>query len=151
MLAAGDVDAVLHPEILRPFAERDPRVARLFPDYKRVEIEYYRRTGIFPIMHVTAIRKEIADEHPWAAQSLMRAFEESKQIAYRRLENPRIVPLAWYREAWEEQLNLLGSDPWEYGLGARNRNNLETAIGYSHECGLISCRPTLEQLFLGAN
>lgn len=150
MLAAGEVDAVLHPEILRSFAAGDPRIVRLFPDYKRVEIDYYRRTGIFPIMHVTAIRNEIADRHPWIAASLMRAFEEAKQIAYERLENPRIVPLAWYREAWEEQHALLGPDPWEYGLRAANRKNLETAIGFSHECGLISRRPALEELFLDA-
>lgn len=148
MLVEGELDAVLHPEILRPFAQGDPRVGRLFPDYKRVEIDYYRRTGMFPIMHVTAIKTEIADEHPWVAASLTRAFEEAKQVAYRRLENPRIVPLAWYREAWEEQRALLGPDPWEYGLGPANRKTLETAIGYSHECGLICRRPEVEELFL---
>lgn len=148
MLSEGEVQAVLHPEILDVFAQGDPRVGRLFPDYKQVEIDYYKRTGIFPIMHITAIKKEIADEHPWVAPVLMRAFEEAKKVAYRRLENPRIVPLAWYREAWEEQRDLLGPDPWEYGLGPANRKNLETAIGYSHECGLISRRPEVEELFL---
>ncbi len=149
MLAEGAVDAVLHPEILEPFAKGDKRVKRLFPDYKQVEIDYYKRTGIFPIMHVTAIKKEIADAHPWVAESLMRAFEDAKQAAYERLENPRIVPLAWYREAWEEQRELLGPDPWEYGLGEANRHNLETAIGYSHESGLTGRRMELDELFLG--
>ena len=99
-------------------------------------------------MHVTAIKKEIVEEHPWAPMNLMRAFEDSKQLAYRRMENPRIVPLAWYREAWEEQQELLGPDPWEYGLGERNRHNLETAIGYSADCGLIGRRMEVDELFL---
>lgn len=148
MLAEGEVQAVLHPDVLLPFQQGDPRVARLFPNYKDDEIAYYKKTGIFPIMHVTAIKKEIVEEHPWAPMNLMRAFEDSKQLAYRRMENPRIVPLAWYREAWEEQQELLGPDPWEYGLGERNRHNLETAIGYSADCGLIGRRMEVDELFL---
>ena len=69
----------------------------------------------------------------------------------KRMANPRIVPLAWYRDAWEEQERLLGSDPWEYGLTQRNRKVLETLVGYSHEQGLIRKRPTLEQLFLSVD
>ncbi len=65
-----------------------------------------------------------------------------------RLANPRIVPLAWYREAWEEQETILGADPWEYGLTDRNRKTLETLVGYSHEQGLIGRRIPLEELFL---
>jgi 4,5-dihydroxyphthalate decarboxylase len=64
------------------------------------------------------------------------------------MENPRIAPLAWYREAWEEQEEVLGSDPWEYGLSDRNRHTLETLIGYSYEQGLMKERLSLETLFL---
>jgi 4,5-dihydroxyphthalate decarboxylase len=63
------------------------------------------------------------------------------------MENPRIVPLAWYREAWEEQDGILGRDPWEYGLTAGNRRNLETLIGYAFEQGLISRRIGVDELF----
>jgi 4,5-dihydroxyphthalate decarboxylase len=66
----------------------------------------------------------------------------------KQMVNPRIVPLAWYREAWEEQEKLLGKDPWEYGLSERNRHTLETLVGYSYEQGLIKQRPSLEMLFL---
>lgn len=148
MLAEGEVDAVLHPDVLRPFELGDPRVGRLFPDYKKDEIEYYKKTGIFPIMHVTAIQKAIVEEYPWVPFNLMRAFNDSKQLAYKRMENPRIVPLAWYREAWEEQQEILGPDPWEYGLGEANRHNLETAIGYSADCGLIDRRMEVDELFI---
>ena len=148
MLAEGELDAVLHSDLIKPFLSKDPRVARLFPSYKEEEIAYYRKTGIFPIMHVLGLRQAVVEQHPWVAVNLFNAFSEAKAIAMRRMQNPRIVPLAWYREAWEEQEQILGRDPWEYGLTDRNRKNLETLIGYSHEQGLIKRKPLLEQLFL---
>jgi 4,5-dihydroxyphthalate decarboxylase len=151
MLAEGELDAVFHSDLIEPFLAKDPRVARLFPDHKAEEMAYYRRTGIFPIMHVTGIRKELAEAHPWLAVNLFRAFSEAKAIAMKRMANPRIVPLAWYRAAWEEQERTLGPDPWEYGLTDSNRRNLETLVGYSHQQGLIKKRPTLEQLFLNVD
>jgi len=151
MLAEGELDAVFHSDLIKPFLAKDPRVARLFPDHKAEEIAYYRRTGIFPIMHVLGIRQPLVERHSWLAINLFRAFDESKKLAMKRMANPRIVPLAWYRAAWEEQEQELGPDPWEYGLSERNRKNLETLIGYSYEQGLIKKRPTLEQLFLSVD
>jgi 4,5-dihydroxyphthalate decarboxylase len=66
----------------------------------------------------------------------------------RRLNNPRIVPLAWYREAWEEQERILGRDPWEYGLTDRNCHTLETLAGYSHDQGLTRRKMAVDELFL---
>jgi len=151
MLAEGELDAVFHSDLIRPFVAGDPRVARLFADHKAEEMAYFKRTSIFPIMHVLGIRKSLVDEHPWLAVNLFRAFNESKAIAMKRMANPRIVPLAWYRDAWEEQERIFGSDPWEYGLTDKNRKVLETLIGYSHEQGLIKKRATLEQLFLSVD
>lgn len=148
MLAEGELDAVLHPDLIKPFLAKDPRVARLFPSYKDEEIAYYRKTSIFPIMHVLGLRQALVEQYPWIAINLFNAFTEAKAIAMQRMANPRIVPLAWYRDAWEEQEKILGPDPWEYGLTDRNRKNLETLIGYSHEQGLIRQKHTLEQLFL---
>jgi len=148
MLAEGELDAVFHSDLIKPFVAKDPRVARLFPDHKAEEMTYFKRTGIFPIMHVLGIRQALTDEHPWLAVNLFRAFNEAKAIAMKRMANPRIVPLAWYRDTWEEQERVLGADPWEYGLTAKNRKVLETLVGYSHEQGLIKKRPALEQLFL---
>ena len=65
-----------------------------------------------------------------------------------QMVNPRIVPLAWYREAWEEQEQLLGNDPWEYGLGEQNRKTLENMANYSYEQGLVKNKPTIENLFI---
>ncbi len=148
LLVEGELDAVMHTDVIAPVREHDPRVKRLFTNYKDLEINYYRRTGIFPIMHITAIKREIVDQYPWVAASLQRAFEGAKQRAYERLQNPRIVPLAWYQVALEEQQALLGEDPWAYGLNENNRHNLQTLISYSHEQGLIDTRFTADELFV---
>ncbi len=151
MLAEGELDAVFHSDFIKPFLAGDPRVARLFADHKAEEMAYYARTGIFPIMHVTGLRQELAERHPWLAVNLFRAFNQAKAIAMKRMANPRIVPLAWYRAAWEEQERVLGPDPWQYGLTDKNRKNLETLAGYSHQQGLIKSKPALDELFLNVD
>jgi 4,5-dihydroxyphthalate decarboxylase len=147
MLAEGELPAMLSPDLPRRFLQGDKRIGRLFPDYKQVEIDYFRQTGIFPIMHVTAIKREIVEKHPWAATNLVKAFEKAKAIAYRRVANPRVVPLAWVRTAVEEQADILGPDPWAYGLTEANRNNLSTILRYVRMQGLISRDFTLDELF----
>jgi 4,5-dihydroxyphthalate decarboxylase len=147
MLADGDIPAMISPTIPRPFVIGDKRVGRLFPDYKQVEIDYYLETGIFPIMHVTTIRQEIVDKYPWVTTNLVKAFEASKQLAYQRVKNPRMVPLAWVRTAVEEQQDILGPDPWQYGLTDANRKNLETIQRYVHQQGMVSKLRSLEELF----
>ena len=147
MLLAGELDAIMAPGVPKEVAQRDPRVAHLWPDYKAVEMDYYRRTGLFPIMHITTVPQEIVARYPWVVESLVKAFEEAKQLAYRRLANPRIVPLAWYRTHWEEERHVLGRDPWEYGLSDINRRNYDTLAQYVHEQGMTSRRMTLEDLF----
>jgi 4,5-dihydroxyphthalate decarboxylase len=151
MLAEGELDAVLHPDLIKPLVDRDPRVGRLFPDPMAEEIRYYRKTGIFPIMHVMGLRREIVEKHPWVPINLYHAFNEAKRIAMRRLENPRIVPLVFYRDHWEEQEEIFGSDPWEYGLTERNTHNLETLVRYSHEHGMIRRKMPLDELFLSVS
>jgi 4,5-dihydroxyphthalate decarboxylase len=148
MLAEGELDAVLHASLIQPIVEQDPRVARLFPDYKNEEMVYYKKTGIFPIMHVLGIKQEIVDRHPWVPINMMQAFNRAKALAMKRMENPRIVPLAWYGAAWEEQQEFLGRDPWEYGLSDRNRRNIETLAQYAHEQGLTRRRLTADDLFV---
>jgi 4,5-dihydroxyphthalate decarboxylase len=148
MLAEGELDAVIHSSIIKPIAAGDPRVGRLFPDYKAEEIAYFKKTGIFPIMHVLGVKQEIVDKHPWVPINMFQAFQKAKAIAMARMANPRIVPLAWYREAWEEQEGILGPDPWEYGLTDRNRHTIETLAGYSHEQGLTKRRHSADDLFV---
>ena len=151
MLVEGEIDALLSPDLIRPLTAGDKRVGRLFPNYKEEEIAFYRKTGIFPIMHVVGIKQEIVERHPWVATNLFKAFEQSKALAMERMENPRIVPLAWYREGWEEQERILGKDPWEYGLEERNARNFERLVTYSHEQGLSRRRLPLDELFLNVS
>jgi 4,5-dihydroxyphthalate decarboxylase len=148
MLAEGRLDAVISPAIPEPFLRGDKRVKRLFESNKEVEIAYYKQTGIFPIMHVTAIKQEIVDKYPWVAPNLAIAFEKAKKWAYRRIENPRMVPLAVVRSTVEEQQALMGKDPWEFGLTPRNRKALETAQRYTHQQGMTSRLRPLEELFV---
>ena len=148
MLADGRIDAVLHPDLIRPLLEKDPRVARLFPDYRAEELAFYQKTGIFPIMHVLGIRRHVIARYPWVAINLFHAFDRAKSIAVKRLANPRVVPLAFYREAWEEQERIMGPDPWEYGLTDKNRHNLHTLVGYAYEQGLTRRKFALDELFL---
>ena len=148
LLLEGELDALIHPELIQPILDKDQRVTRLFPNYRELEIDYFKRTGIFPIMHTTAIKQEIVEKYPWVPINLMRAFEESKKIAYKRMENPRIVPLAWFRHFLEEQEELLGPDPWAYGLGETNTNTLEILMQYSQEQGLIGRKLSLDELFI---
>jgi 4,5-dihydroxyphthalate decarboxylase len=98
-------------------------------------------------MHVTTIKREVVDRYPWVPTNLLKAFEKAKRLAYKRVANPRMVPLAWVRTAVEEQLDVLGSDPWSYGLTPANRNNLETVQRYCHQQSLIKTIKPLDQLF----
>jgi 4,5-dihydroxyphthalate decarboxylase len=147
MLAEGEIPAMLSPVLPKLFLKRDKRIVRCFPNYKDVELDYFRKTGIFPIMHVTTIKRDIVEKYPWVPTNLVKAFEAAKNIAYRRVANPRMIPLAWVRTALEEQEQVLGPDPWAYGLGPANRKNLETVQRYTHQQGLISKQRPLDELF----
>ena len=147
MLASGELDAVIHPDLIKPMVNGDPRVGRLFPNFKEEEISFYKKTGMFPIMHVLGIKQEIVERHPWVPINMFHAFNAAKAVAMKRMENPRIVPLAWYREAWEEQEEILGKDPWEYGDTDQNRKTMDAITGYCHEQGLIGRVIPFDELF----
>jgi len=110
---------------------------------------FYRKTGMFPIMHVLGIKQEIVDRYPWVPINMFHAFNEAKAIAMKRMENPRMVPLAWYREAWEEQEQILGKDPWQYGGTDQNRKTMDAITGYCHDQGLIDRPIPFDELFVG--
>ena len=151
MLVSGELDAVIHSDIIEPYEKGDPNVGRLFDDYKGEEERYFQKTGIFPIMHVMGIKREIVERYPWIPVNLYKAFEKAKAIGMKRMFNPRIAPLAWYRHALEEQRKLLGEDPWDYGLSDANRHNLDTLVGYSHEQGMLKRQWPLDELFLSVS
>ncbi|MGW4033194.1 ABC transporter substrate-binding protein [Streptomyces sp. NPDC004838] len=149
MLDSGEIDALYTAHMPSCFARRSPNVRRLFEDYVSVEQEYYRTTGIFPIMHTVVIRQDVLAAHPWTAQSLTKAFEESKQRALDDLRETTALKYAlpWLTAAAEEAREVLGDDDyWPYGI-ERNRETLRTFIRYSHEQGLIDSRMEPDALF----
>jgi 4,5-dihydroxyphthalate decarboxylase len=148
LLVEGDIDGLISPGMPASFLRGDKSIRRLFPSYKEIEIEYYRQTRIFPIMHLVVVREAIVREHPWVAANVAHAFNEAKRLAYERVRNPRVVPLAWFTTEWEEQRSILGPDPWAYGLDEPNRTNLETLIRYTQEQGLTERRAELSELFV---
>jgi 4,5-dihydroxyphthalate decarboxylase len=148
MLDGGEIDALICAHIPTPFERRSPRVKRLFPNFREVERDYYRRTKIFPIMHTVALREDVYERHPWVAQSLVKAFSEAKKICQEsmyKLSALRYM-LPWSIAEMEEDRDLFGDDAWPYGLEA-NRHVLETLVGYAHEQGLIKKPLDVQSLF----
>jgi 4,5-dihydroxyphthalate decarboxylase len=147
MLLDGELDALIYPEIPEAFAQGDSRIRRLFPDFKQEEMDYYRKTGCFPIMHTVVIKDSVLAEHPWVARNMLIAFKESTDFAFRRMHDPRRVSMAWARELLEEQERVLGPDPWACGVPA-NLPALERMTRFSFEQGMISRQYRPEELFV---
>jgi 4,5-dihydroxyphthalate decarboxylase len=148
LLINGELDAVILTSLFPSFARGAPNVRRLFENYQDVEAAYFKKTGIFPIMHTVAMREDLWKEHPWIATSLYKAFQKSKQVAYERLNDlsPYKLSMAWFREPMAQQREVLGEDPWCDGI-EKNRHTIETLIGYLHEQGMIKERLRVEDLF----
>ena len=142
MLEDGDLDAILHPVDIS-----DERATRLFDDAKGVEQAYYRETSIFPIMHAIVLEDRLLREEPWVVQSLYDAFREAKEIGLSALDRPRELPLVWADIYTDEQREVLGEDPWEYGLTDGNVTTVETLARYAHEQGVADERYEIEDLF----
>ena len=97
MLAEGEIDALIYPDLIKPLLAGDSRVARLFPNYKAEEIDFYRKTDVFPIMHVMGIRQDIVEKYPWVPVNMyITPSRRAEAIEMERMVNPRVVPLAWY-------------------------------------------------------
>jgi 4,5-dihydroxyphthalate decarboxylase len=130
------------------FLNGSDKVKRLFPDYRQVEMAYFKKTGLFPIMHVIVIKRSIYDKAPWVAQTLYKAFCQAKEICMTELYDTNIlrVSLPWTSAAYEDTRDLMTADYWPYGLSP-NRVNLETLHSYLYEQGLIRQRLNLDELF----
>lgn len=150
MLLAGELDGAIYPDTLPSIRSGHPGVGLLFPDPKRAEIEHFRKSGLFPIMHTVVIRNSILERNPWVAVNVMQAFQQSKEMCYARLRNPRNTSLAWIDDALREQESVLGKDGWPYGL-RDNVKALEAAIRYTHDHGMIRKKPKVEELFFPAS
>ena len=148
MLARGEIDALYTARMPSTFLTAPDRVRRLFPDYEQVEKQYYRDTGIFPMMHTVAIRREVYEQHRWVAQSLYKAFVAAQRATYEDLYVTAALKamLPWLTAHVEEARALLGEDYWPYGFD-RNRQTLATFLRYHHEQGLSKRLLKPEELF----
>jgi ABC-type nitrate/sulfonate/bicarbonate transport system substrate-binding protein len=149
MLADGEIDALCTPRVPSPFAAGDPRVRRVFPDVVAAEKQYFAETGIFPIMHVVVVRRDVYDRHRWVAQSLYKALLAAKEAAYDSLYDTSALRfmLPWLTPQLEEARKLMGRDYWSYGIEGGNRKTLSTFLRYHHEQGLSARRWEPEELF----
>ena len=148
MLADGEVDAVYAPRAPSSLYTHPDRVNRLFPNYPEVEQNYYRKTKIFPIMHVLAIRREVYEKNRWVAGSLYKAFLAAMREAYEDLHETAAlkVMLPWLASHLDETERLLGKNFWPYGLEP-NVETLATFLRYSHEQGLSKRQLEPRELF----
>ncbi|MBI3375503.1 MAG: ABC transporter substrate-binding protein [Betaproteobacteria bacterium] len=147
MLDRGELDAFIAP---RPpsCAGRNSNVGWLFADPATTARDYFRRTGIFPIMHVVGVRKSLAERHPWLPAAVFKAFEQAKAIALERLADTSAskVTLPFVEEQLAAARDLMGADFWSYGV-APNRRTLETFARHHHAQGLSKRLVNLDEMF----
>jgi 4,5-dihydroxyphthalate decarboxylase len=148
MLADGDIDALHSARAPSTLHSRPKAVRRLFEDYVGVELDYFRRTRIFPIMHTVVIRRELYRKYPWIAGSLTKAFAAAQKKTYADLAETAALKamLPWLVAHVEQARREMGADWWSYGL-APNRHVLETFLRYHREQGLSKRRLSPEDLF----
>jgi len=148
MLEKGELDGIISARAPSCFLRGAPNVARMFPDYRAVEMAYYKKTGIFPIMHVIGIRRTLVERHPWLPVNVYKAFLEAKQLCMNELAQigHLYTSLPWAVAERDATVALMGEDFWSYGL-ATNKKVLDTFLRYHYEQGLSARRVTPRELF----
>jgi 4,5-dihydroxyphthalate decarboxylase len=151
MLKAGELDALFTARAPSSFLAGEPHIARLFPDTRAAEMAYYKKTGIFPIMHLVGIRKSLVERHPWLPTSVYKAFCAAKAIAMTNLRdvNALLVSLPFLEAETRETAAAMGEDFWTYGV-PENRREIAALAQYAHEQGLLEREVSIEELFAPA-
>ena len=137
LLIDGELDAVIEPNVLPSITSEDPRVRRLFPNFKEVEQQYFRDTGIFPISHVVTLQRDFVEKHPDAPIALLKAFRAARDEALNRIlgSDPQYLVISWVNAMVEEQRALMGHDYFAYNVEG-NRRPLEAVTMFAHQQGL---------------
>ncbi len=147
LLLSGECDALITAITPSAFLEGNPKIQQIFPDVRTAEMEYYRKTQIFPIMHVIAILTDVLKENPWLAKAVFEMYSKAKLEAYTNLESLESkVTLPWVTQEFEDTRRLMGKNFWKYGIEA-NRKELELIMRYVYEQGLVKRRLKFEELF----
>ncbi|TGD61097.1 ABC transporter substrate-binding protein [Tabrizicola sp. WMC-M-20] len=141
LLATGEIDALITPRPPGSFLARTGAVVRLWPEYRQAEMEYYRLSGFFPIMHCLSLRRDLAEAHPWLPVELFHAFTAAKAIALDEVQRNNFlrVSLPWIAAHYEETTALMGPNPWPYGFAA-NQKELEAMTRYATWDGLTAAK-----------
>jgi len=152
LLLSGEVDALFHAVQPKAFIQGNPKIIRLFKDSRSVEQEYFSKTGIFPIMHAVAVKKDLLENNPWLAGSIFNAYSESKTMNYNFMSKLGWAydTLPWYGQEYDETKKIMGNNFWPYGIEV-NRKVLETICRYCYEQGLIKQKISFEDLFLSTS
>ncbi len=138
LLLNGDCDALITAITPKAYLDGNPKIRRLFTDSRSAEKNYYKKTGLFPIMHAVAIRTELVKKNPWLPQAVFEMYSKSKLKAYANMEGTTAlkVTLPWVVEEFEETRKIMGKNFWTYGFEA-NRKELENVMRYVYEQGLV--------------
>lgn len=152
MLADGELDGVISARTPSCFNNGHPQIRRLFPDYRSAERDYFKKSGIFPIMHALGIRRDIYERNRWLAASLYKAFLQAKRISDAELVETTAlkVGLPWVTAEYEATTEIMGQDFWSYGV-EKNRKVLDTMARYSYEQGLAVRLLAIEEMFAEGN
>lgn len=148
LLLSGECDALITAITPRAYLEGNPKIRPLFSDVRVAEQEYFKKTGLFPIMHVVAMRTDFVKANPELPKAVFEMYGKAKKVAYANLETTTSlkVTLPWVTQEFEDTRKLMGDNFWRYGIEA-NRKELELVMRYTHEQGLAKRRLTVEELF----
>jgi hypothetical protein len=152
LLATGQIDALISADAPKAYLNNHPAVGRLFENHVDVERDYFRRTNIFPMMHLVAVKKDLTERKPEVVRAVYEGFKQSKAVCEQRLVdgmtfNNMTTMVPWLSALIAENRRLLGDDWWPYGI-QRNRAALDTFLRYHHEQGLSKRRMTIEEVFV---
>jgi 4,5-dihydroxyphthalate decarboxylase len=148
LLVDGDIDAMISARAPNVFLDGKHGIKRLMPDYRAQEEAYFRKTGIFPIMHLVVLRRDVHERHPFIASSLYNAFNEAKALAAEKMRMQGVLRymLPWMLAEIEDMDKVFGGEPWPYGIEA-NRATLEAMVQYLADQALIAAPFPIEKLF----
>lgn len=148
MLLSGEIDAAISARVPDAFAKGAGTVVRLYPEYRAEEARYFAQTGIYPIMHVIALRRAVFERYPWVAMNLFKAFDEAKRRSQERMADLTAsrIPVPWAAAIAGEFGKNFGPDAFPYGLEA-NRKTLDAFCRFAHDQGVTTRRMSPDELF----
>jgi len=148
MLADGEIDALITAVRPQCFTDGAPNVGRLFPEFRPVEEAYYRKTGMFPIMHMMGVRRALAEAHPWLPGSILKACLQARAITLEEMKSTGMLyaMLPWLLDDLSRAQAVMGPNMWPYGVSS-NRKELEAMLRWSNEQGLSPRPGSVEEIF----